>query len=176
MTVSSSGLRIRLVPATGAAVAATVILVGIGPTTAAHAGTFTRESFSFSDPFAGSFQCDGFSASFAGQDHGFVTTWFDANGDPVRQEGHIEAVETDTNDATGASVEVRTRLNVHVDYAADTQSITGIRNLSNQPGAGVVIQSVGRLVVAPSDGQLISVHGPADDVFLGGGFCEALSP
>jgi hypothetical protein len=38
---------------------------------------------------------------------------------------------------------------VHVDYAADTQSLSGIRNLSTDPGQGVVN--------------------------LGGGFCEALA-
>jgi len=80
-----------------------------------------------------------------------------------------------TNDSTGASVVVRTQLNVHVDYAADTQSLSGIRNLSNDPGRGVVIQSVGRLTVTPSAGDLISLHGHADDVNLGGGFCEALA-
>lgn len=104
-----------------------------------------------------------------------MITWFDANGEPVRQEGHIFAVETDTNLSTGATVQVLTRLSVHVDYANDTQALSGMRNLSTQPGKGVVIQSVGRLVVGASDGQLISVRGPADDVLLGGGFCEALS-
>ncbi len=75
----------------------------------------------------------------------------------------------------GASVVVRTQLNVHVDYAPDAQSLSGIRNLSNDPGRGVVIQSVGRLTVTPSTGDLISLHGPADDVNLGGGFCETLA-
>ena len=64
---------------------------------------------------------------------------------------------------------------MHVDYAADTQSITGIRNLSTDPGRGVVIQSIGKLVVSPSTDDLIALHGPADDVNLGGGFCEALA-
>jgi hypothetical protein len=101
-------------------------------------------------------------------------TWYDANGDPVRQQGQISAIETDTNDSTGASVVVRTQLVGHVGYAADTESLSGIRNLSTDPGRGVVIQSVGRLTVTPSTGDLISLHGPADDVNLGGGFCEAL--
>jgi hypothetical protein len=45
----------------------------------------------------------------------------------------------------------------------------------DDPGRGVVIQSVGRLTVTASAGELIALHGPADDVNLGGGFCEALA-
>jgi len=159
-----------------AAVGLTLALVAAGCfTTVAQAGTFTREVETFSDPFSGSFECDGFMAHYVGQDHGKITTWFDANGDPVRQEGKISAVETDINDSTGASVEVRTQLNVHVDFLADVQSLTGIRNLSTEPGRGVVIQSVGRLVVRTSDGEILAVRGHADDIDRGGGFCEALS-
>jgi hypothetical protein len=144
-------------------------------TNAAQAGTFSREVETFSDPFSGSFECDGFAAHYVGHDHGKITTWFDANGNPVRQQGKIYALETDINDSTGASVEVRTQLNVHVDFLADVQSLTGIRNLSTEPGRGVVIQSVGRLVVRTSDGEILAVRGHADDIDRGGGFCEALS-
>ncbi len=44
-----------------------------------------------------------------------------------------------------------------------------------RPRRGVVIQSVGRLTVTASAGELISLHGPANDINLGGGFCEALA-
>ena len=164
----------RVLAAVGVTVA--IVVAGFVSSAPAGAGTLTKETFSFSDPFSGSFECDGFTAHFAGQDHGMVTTWFDANGDPVRQQGKIAAVETDTNDSTGASVVVRTQLNVHIDYSNDVQSLTGIRNLSTEPGRGVVIQSVGNRVSLASDPEvLIAVHGPADDINLGGGFCEALS-
>jgi len=172
MNVLSTPVR-RSVVASGAALA--IVLLGGLTCAPAEAGTLTRVTETFSDPFGDSFSCDGFSAHYVGQDHGFVMTWYDANGDPVRQEGQISAIETDTNDSTGASVVVRTQLMVHVDYAADTQSLSGIRNLSNDPGRDVVIQSVGRLTVTASAGELISLHGPADDVNLGGGFCEALA-
>jgi hypothetical protein len=152
-----------------------VIATALPAAAQAQGPALTRQVETFSDPFSGAFDCDGFSGVYAGHDHGTVTTWIDANGDPVRQQGHLYSIETDTNTTTGASVIVRTRLNVHVDYAQDTQSVTGIRNLSNQPGKGVVIQSVGRLEVTASAGELISVHGPADDIDLGGGFCEALA-
>jgi hypothetical protein len=164
----------RFLPAVGVTVA--IVVAGFLTSAPAGAGTLTKETFSFSDPFSGSFECDGFTGHFAGQDHGMVTTWFDANGDPVREQGKISAVETDTNDLTGASVVVRTQLNVHIDYVRDIQTLTGIRNLSTDPGRGVVIQSVGNRVSSASDPDvLVAVHGPADDINLGGGFCEALS-
>lgn len=141
----------------------------------ANAATFTQETESGSDPYSGSFECDGFSAHYVGLDHWTFTNWIDASGNPVRQEGKISATETDYNDSTSANVVVRTQLNIHVDFVADTQSLTGIRNFSNQPGSGAVIQSVGNLTVTASSGDLISVHGPADDIDLGGGFCEALA-
>jgi hypothetical protein len=155
-----------------AAAAATAFVTATG--SPAQADQLTKDTFTFADPFHGSFDCDGFSAHYAGHDHGFVMTWFDGNGDAVRQQGKITAVETDTNKRTGATVVVRTRLNVHVDFVADRQTITGIRNLSTQPGRGVVIQSVGR-TLSTADGSLIDFSGPADDILRGGGFCEALS-
>jgi hypothetical protein len=164
----------RFLPAVGITVA--IVVTGFLASAPAGAGTLTKEIETFSDPFSGSFECDGFTAHFAGQDHGKITTWFDTNGDPVRQQGKISAVETDTNDVTLASVVVRTQLNVHIDYRKNIQSLTGIRNLSTEPGRGVVIQSVGNRVSTASDPDLlIAVHGPADDINLGGGFCEALS-
>jgi hypothetical protein len=142
---------------------------------AAEAGRLTRDTFTFADPFDGRFSCDGFSAHFAGHDHGRVVTWFGAHGRPVRQEGHNPSVETDTNDRTGATVVVRSRVNVHIDFLRDRQTITGMRNLSVGPHQ-VRIHSVGRLEMLASDPrQLISVHGRADDIDLGGGFCEALA-
>ncbi|MCU1675744.1 MAG: hypothetical protein JWM93_502 [Frankiales bacterium] len=140
----------------------------------ASAAASTSETFSFADPFGGSFSCDGFDAVYSGNDHGTVTTWFDAAGDPIMQVGHITAVETDTNLTSQASVVVRTQLTVHVDYAAGVQTISGIRNLSTTPGSGVVIQSVGHLTVT-TEGDFIDVRGPADDIFNDGGFCEALA-
>jgi hypothetical protein len=154
--------------------AASVAVLTAGTQVPAHAGELTKETFTFSDPFDGSFHCDAFEGHFVGHDRGLVMTWFDAEGDPVRQQGKIFAVETDTNERTGATVVVRTQLNVHVDYLADRQTITGIRNLSTDPGRGVVIQSVGR-VLSTADGKLIDFSGPADDILRSGGFCEALS-
>ncbi|MCU1656799.1 MAG: hypothetical protein JWO57_1455 [Pseudonocardiales bacterium] len=160
---------------TAALVALAVVSTAVAADAQAQDAPLIRVVDTFSDPFSGAFDCHGFSAVYAGHDHGTISTWYTASGDPVRQQGKISATETDTNTSSGASVIVKTQLNVHVDYASDIQTITGIRNLSTVPGRGVVIQSVGRLEVTASAGQFISVHGPADDVNLGGGFCEALA-
>jgi hypothetical protein len=172
MTISvTTGRRVF----TTALVALALVATAATADAQAQQAPLIRVVDTFSDPFSGAFDCNGFSAVYAGHDHGTISTWFTASGDPVRQQGKISATETDTNTSSGASVIVKTQLNVHVDYATDTQTITGIRNLSTVPGRGVVIQSVGRLEVTASAGQFISVHGPADDVNLGGGFCEALA-
>jgi hypothetical protein len=156
-------------------VAATVTLLLAGPAGSASAGPLTKDTQYFADPYSGSFQCDTFDGSYVGHDHGFFSTWYDANGDPVQQQGHIYSIETDTNDSTGAYVIVRTQLNVHIDYASGVIRLTGIRNLSHVPGKGVVIQSVGVRLTNLDTGELIGVRGHADDVFANGGFCRALS-
>lgn len=156
-------------------IAATVALVLSGTGGPASAGTLTKDTEYFSDPYSGSFQCDTFDGSYAGHDHGFFSTWYDANGDPVQQQGHIYSTETDTNDSTGAAIVVRTQLNVHIDYSSGVIRLTGIRNLSHVPGRGVVIQSVGVRLTNLDTGELIGVRGHADDVFADGGFCRALA-
>jgi hypothetical protein len=141
------------------------------------AGGPRSETFTFSDPFSGSFDCGGFEAAFSGHDHGRVTTWFDGDGNPLRQQGKISAVETDVNLSTGASIKASTQLNVHVDFVAGTTSITGIRNLSTEPGRGVVVQHVGR-VVSDSDGNQIFLRGKYPEFvagYMSEDWCAALS-
>jgi hypothetical protein len=152
-------------------------LTAMALSTGAGAGSRTQERFDFADPFSGSFDCGTFTGSFSGHDHGNVVTWFDANGDPIMQEGHIRAIETDVNDTTKKSVEATTSLNVHVDFVAGTTSLTGVRNLATDPGRGVVVQHVGRVVIGP-DGEPISLSGKYADFaenYMSEDFCAAVS-
>jgi hypothetical protein len=140
------------------------------------AGGPRSETFTFSDPFSGEFDCGDFQGAFSGHDHGRVTTWFDADGNPVKQEGKIASQETDLNLDAGQAIQVKTRLNVHVDFVAGTTSLTGVRNLSAEPGQGVVIQHVGRVVV-DSEGNPISLSGKYPEFVAGymqEDFCDAL--
>jgi hypothetical protein len=162
---------------------ARVIIVGLAivalatAASAAGAGQRTSETFTFSDPFFGSFDCGAFTATLSGHDKGRVTTWFDAAGDPINQIGHIQAIETDVNATTGKSIDIRTDLTVHIDFVAGTTTLTGVRNLSTVPGHGVVVQHVGRVVIGP-DGQPISLSGKYaefDAAYMDQDFCAALA-
>jgi hypothetical protein len=164
-------MRRRLILAVAAGLTALALSAGAG------AGPRTQERFEFADPFSGSFDCGTFTATFSGHDHGHVVTWFDANGDPIMQEGHIRATETDVNTATGKAIEVETRLNVHVDFVAGTTSLSGVRNLATDPGRGVVVQHVGRVVIGPDD-EPIFLSGKYPEFaenYMSEDFCAALS-
>ena len=69
-------LRVVLV---GAAVAAIALSVASG----ASAQARTSESFQFSDPLTGRYDCGAFTVTISGQDKGHVKTWFDRAGDPI---------------------------------------------------------------------------------------------
>jgi hypothetical protein len=152
-------------------------ILALAATGAAFAGTRTSETFEFSDPFTGSFDCGAFTATLSGHDNGRVTTWFDVNGDPIKQIGRIQAIETDVNTSTGKSIDVKTSLTVHIDFVAGTTTLTGVRNLSTVPGKGVVVQHVGRVVIGP-DGDPISLSGKFEEfeaAYMNQDFCAALA-
>jgi hypothetical protein len=158
-------------------VVAVTAFLALAATGAAFAGKRTSETFEFSDPFTGSFDCGAFTATLSGHDKGRVTTWFDANGDPIKQLGRIQATETDVNPLTGKSIDVTTSLTVHVDFVAGTTTLTGVRNLSTVPGKGVVVQHVGRVVIGP-DGDPISLSGKYaefEEGYMDQDFCAALA-
>ena len=155
------------------AVAATLLALGL----AASAGARPSETFTFSDPFDGSFNCGTFTATISGHDHGHVKTWFDTSGNPIKEEGHIESFETDTNMSTGESIDVKTHLNVHMDFVAGTIALSGARNIANVPGQGVVVQHVGHVVIGP-DGDPISLSGKYPEFIAGymnDDFCAAIA-
>src|SRR3954447_18544514 len=101
--------------------------------------------FTFSDPFGGKFSCDGFDAVYSGHDRGRVSNFFDRNGEPVMQVGHINSIETDTNLRTGKAVVIRTHILVHVDYTTGTHSLSGALNIGTFPKQGIVIHDAGRV-------------------------------
>jgi hypothetical protein len=154
-----------------------VAVVALATAAAAGAGQRTSETFQFSDPFSGSFDCGAFTATFSGHDKGRVTDWFDAAGDPINEIGHIQAIETDVNASTGKSIDTRTDLTVHIDFVAGTTTLTGVRNLSTDPSHGVVVQHVGRVVIGP-DGDPVSLSGKYAEfeaAYMNQDFCAALT-
>src|SRR4051794_27649560 len=156
---------------------AALAAIALSGATAAGAQARTSESFQFSDPLTGNYDCGGFTVTISGQDKGHVKTWFDAAGNPIMQVGHIKANEVDTNDVTGNAILVRTDIAVHVDFLAGTTALSGARNLSTEPGSGVVVQHVGHVVIGP-DGQPISLRGKYlefEAAYVGQDFCDALA-
>jgi hypothetical protein len=153
-----------------------VVIVALATAAAAGAGQRTSETFTFSDPFDGSFDCGAFTATLSGHDKGRVTTWFDTAGDPIKQIGHIQAIETDVNESTQKSIDVRTDLVVHMDFVTGTLTLTGIRNLSTDPGHGVVVQHVGR-VSGPEGGPtfLSGKYLDFEADYMDQDFCAALA-
>jgi hypothetical protein len=161
---------------------ARVIVVGVAivalavTASAAGARQRTTETFTFSDPFSGSFDCGAFTATLSGHDKGRVTDWFDTAGDPIKEIGHIQAIETDVNESTGKSIAIRTDLVVHIDFLTDTLTLTGVRNLSTDPGHGVVVQHVGR--VSGPEGAPTFLSGKFLDFeadYMDQDFCAALA-
>ena len=115
--------------------------------------------------------------TISGQDKGHVKTWFDPAGNPIMQVSHIKANEIDTNDLTGKAILIRTDIAVHVDFLAGTIALSGARNLSTEPGSGVVIQHVGHVVIRP-DGEPITLRGKYPEfeaAYVGEDFCAALT-
>src|SRR5215208_5283797 len=116
------------------AIVAAAAIVSLVAVAVASAGQNTRETLTFSDPISGTFDCGAFTATLSGHENSRLTTWFHANGEPLKQVGRIQAIETAVNESTSKSIDVRTSLTVHVDFVAGTTTFTGVRNLSTVPG------------------------------------------
>lgn len=144
---------------------------------AGPAAADTREVFTFADEFDGSFECDGFEGYYEGHDRGRITNFFDGDGVPYRQVGHIHAIETDYNLETGKSVVVRTNLTVRGVLSPDGEltsfSIMGEFSIGNLPAEGIVIHDAG---LAINENGIVEVLRGIHDTFTKGedAFCDAL--
>src|SRR3954452_21180320 len=127
----------------GVAGAALVLSLALAGPAAAD----TLDVFTFTDPFSGTGQCDGFVLVWEGHDRGRVTNFINGDGVPYRQIGHIHSIETDTNLTTGKSVVIRTNLTVIGELTPDgdlaAHSVTGQFNIGTSPGEGIVIHDAG---------------------------------
>jgi hypothetical protein len=171
-------MTLRTLVALSSAAAATAVSVLFG---APAAQAVTPDVFTFSDPFGDSFDCPGFPAEYSGHDRGRVTTYFDGDGTPTRQEGHIHATETDTNLRTGESIVVRSNLTVHAQLDADgkmtTWSFTGEIDVSTRSGDGIILHDSGFVGLEAGDPEPIVtvLHGFHDTFTKDDAFCDALS-
>lgn len=154
-----------------AGMGAALVLALAGPAAAS-----THDVFTFADPFDGSAECDGFDIAWEGHDRGKVTNFINADGVPYRQIGHIHAIETDVNLATGKSVVIRTNITVNGALSPDGEltswSISGEFNIGNAPGEGIVIHDSGTIDFV--DGVPMALHGVHDTFTKEDAFCDAL--
>jgi hypothetical protein len=104
-----------------------------------------------------------------------TTTFFDADGTPIRLLGRSKAF-TETYSANGRSVSTKSVASVRIEATNDEVTITG-RGSSRHlhvPGVGLLLAQAGRFVIDPETGVVISFSGL--NIPAGSEFCAALSP
>jgi hypothetical protein len=140
----------------------------------------------FTDTYSGyGFSCDSFDVNIDGAATSRTYVYLDeASGQLTRVVRHTSAPhDVLTNTSTGASIVVRAEFDETMvpipgtDEA--TKTIVGFRYLVNQPGAGVVIRDVGRIIYGDFEQTILlweaGKHDAETDEQVGAAFCAALS-
>ena len=104
-----------------------------------------------------------------------TTTFFDAQGTPIRLLGRSKAF-TETYSANGHSISTKSVATVRIEATNDEITITGRGNQRHLhvPGVGLLLAQAGRFVIDPETGMVISFSGL--NIPAGSEFCAALSP
>jgi len=159
--------------------ASACVLVPLGPASAAQ----PQVSGPFTDSYSFPVDCGDFVAQVQGTATFRESVYFDSNGDVVRWVQFIRAPrDVWTNTETGASITVRGEF--QQTYTPDlatgqvTVAIRGFRYLVNEPGSGVSVQEVGRIVYDGLDETdvvtMAGQHDLADPSLIEPTFCDAL--
>lgn len=162
-----------------ALVAAAGALLPVSP-----ASALAPESFGpFTDTYSFTVDCGDFVARVDGTSTFKETVYFDSSGDVTRWVQYIRAPsDVWTHTATGESIIVRGEFQQTYtpDVQADTVTVAirGFRYLVNQPGSGVTVQEVGRIVYDGLDETTVVAmagwHDLADPALIEPTFCAAL--
>jgi hypothetical protein len=121
------------------------------------------------------YKCDGFRVSVDGHNTGWHTIYFDKDGEKVRNVAHHRITETHRNLRTGRTVEFRGDYMSTYDYAANTQTFTGVFLIANEPLDGTLLQETGLVEFNFTTGE-IRTAGRHDILNLPyDPFCAALS-
>ena len=130
-------------------VAGVIVMAALMATGSAGATTPTREDLGVF-PYEFSVDCAPYGFEFGidvqGQESVWVETFYDANGEPMRIVVHSSFRETDTNTASGKTLPFRGQIVRTFDLVAGTRTDVGTMFLMTDPGSGIVIQDVGRVV------------------------------
>ena len=109
-----------------------------------------------------------FEASVSGTGTFRATVFFDESGDVIREQQFIRAPsDLWTNTTTGKTIEVRAEFQQTYTWVPErgeyTVTVVGHRYLANEPGSGVTVQEVGRIVYAdPSEQAILTMAGQHD--------------
>jgi hypothetical protein len=159
----------------------TAAVLSAGPASAASPDHFVAAS-----DVSGTFtvDCGTFTASISGTFSQRFTVFFDPEGNVTRFIEFVSAPEdTWTNTTTGESIVVRGHFVQVATRIPGTDSfdrtVTGFRYLVNEPGEGVTIRDVGRIVyddlTEATWRDLAGHHDFADSALLEPTFCGAIA-
>jgi hypothetical protein len=139
----------------------------------ASASSAAQDRWTDSFDYGSSSPCDNFANLWTGHAEERGMTTYDKSGSPVKDIVHQTGTELDWRSDTLASFSVSWSFTLVYDYARDTTTLNGRVVMATSPGAGVLIQDVGKVIFTP-DGPPV-VHGP-HDVLAGGNqaYCDAL--
>jgi hypothetical protein len=122
----------------------------------------------FIDTYSFTVDCGGFDASVDGTSSTRFTFHFDSEGNLTQAQQFVRApADLWVNTATGESIVVRGEFQQTYTPIAGTDRITvgirGFRYLVNEPGRGVVVQEVGRIVYGePTEETILAIAGQHD--------------
>lgn len=153
-----------------AAVAALALVLTAGTATAAtpeRTGTFTI-------PLTGTDPCEGFEILSTGELTVRVTTYFDIQGNPIREHVRASRDQTLTNSVSGKTLHLRGSVLVVVDLTTGWETWLGQVIMSNEQGVGSVIQDTGKIVF-DADGDVDFMAGPHDAITDLDAVCAALA-
>jgi hypothetical protein len=159
------------------AMAGAVAVMGVFvPSSPAGASTQAPERFTISFTAPGTIDCGTFQDQFTDFFDGAGAYYFDSTGNPIRIVVHWEHHSNDTNSVTGLTLHEHGHFTETIDLLAGTDTITGNEEIMNRPGAGVVVQDVGKLVI-DADGNVVFFAGGSrhSEVLMGDQvLCKAL--
>jgi hypothetical protein len=122
------------------------------------------------------YDCGDFVAELVDDIKGSYTTFFDQDGNPTGFQARVEFLGTVTNSKTGTSFRDHASVSFSGELPLDEKSetVTGVSDDINVPGAGIVALRVGKLI-QDEDGYLTYAVGENLDRSFSDVFCEEIA-
>ena len=131
---------------------------GLAATAAAEAPTFSEDNTHIvNNPYV---KCDTFVVIGDFNVSRRIATFYDRDGNAIRRVAHIDVDGTLRNSATGASLDFLREGTFTQDLVDGSTVTAGQRTRVTAPGAGIVLQDMGRIV--REGGAIVFEAGPTD--------------